>query len=373
MLFRSIVVFTSHLKAYGATGLDEEGEVTVSIAHGKIGPEQLKELDEVVVEANKRLLIPHEFNWILDGGVKLCGIKPYTPPIVIPANAGIQSKDNIYGSPIRSGMTNGGNEKGTKNVVKILLDLSVGEIPPTDFDGIYLVGEKIYDLNKPQDSFDKLVLKIVECGNTGKPVLLKLADKSEGMGKVRGALRLIHQKNLFDSFVEAVNFVREQKAWRNIQLVIPFVRGVSEFSEVKRLLAMKKLTRGNSVQIWMEVCIPENILNLEEYAVVGLDGFVLNMDELMSHINGFDLGEQELLYYKKDVKALLNFLEDGLKLAHKLKIPYIATGSIVLYPEVLEFLVEHGVYGVVVERYEADASKNFLQKMEKKLILSKSS
>ncbi|EKD90064.1 MAG: hypothetical protein ACD_32C00049G0001, partial [uncultured bacterium] len=30
------------------------------------------------------------------------------------------------------------------------------------------------------------------------PVFLKLADKSEGMGRVRGSLRLLHQKSLFD-------------------------------------------------------------------------------------------------------------------------------------------------------------------------------
>ncbi|MBI2334699.1 hypothetical protein HYU96_02760 [Candidatus Daviesbacteria bacterium] len=202
------------------------------------------------------------------------------------------------------------------------------------------------------------------------PVLVKLADKSEGMGKVRGTLRLLHQKSLFDPLTEAILFARNKKGLSNVHIVIPFIRSPQELMQIKRDLAVKKLMRKNSLQIWMEAATPENIINLEEYLLAGVDGVVLNLDELIAHFAGFDHQEPELMFYKRQVTGLLKFLEDSLKLLHKSKKPFLASGSIVLDPEVLEFLVEKGVYGVVVERYEAPSVKDLLHQVEKKHILS---
>jgi len=127
--------------------------------------------------------------------------------------------------------------------------------------------------------------------------------------------------------------------------------------------------RKNSLQLWLEAAVPENILNLEDYLVAGLDGVVLNLDELISHINGFDGNTGELMFYKNEVKGLISFLEDSLKILHKSKVPFIAYGSLSLYPQVLDFLVEKGAYGLVVEKYEAPSVHQLLNQTEKKLIL----
>lgn len=268
-----------------------------------------------------------------------------------------------------------------KSAVRVFLDMSTGlvvekELDPDSIgvDGVYIASEKIFDLNKPRDSFEDLVLRLVDSATTfsDKPILFKLADKSEGMGKVRGTLRLLHQKSLFDPMVDALDFVRHKRGLTNVHIVAPFVRGVNEFLQIKRELAVKKLSRKNSLQQWLEIAVPENIINLEEYLVAGLDGIVLNLDELNSHLNGFDHTQEDLVFYKNEVGGLLKFIEDGLKLLHKSKVPFIAVGSLSLYPQVLEFLVEKGVYGMVVERYEAPAAHELLHQTEKRLILQKS-
>ena len=347
---------------------DNFGDDTViNIKEGKLHPSDLKKLDEIVRVANKKLFIPHEYEWILDGGVKLVKVLPYTTP-VIPANAGIQLTTS--GSELDPRLR--GDDKN-RSAVKVFLDLSSGLVVEREVDGVYIASEKIFDLNKPRDSFEDLILKLVESAATfsNNPILFKLADKSEGMGKVRGTLRLLHQKSLLDPMIEALDFVRHKRGLTNVHMVTPFVRGVSEFLQIKRELAVKKLGRKNSLQLWMEVCTPENIINLEDYLVVGLDGVVLNLDELISHLNGFDAGVEELIPYKNEVGGLLKFIEDGLKLLHKSKIPFIAYGSLSQYPQVLEFLVEKGVFGVVVERYEAHSAHDLLHQMEKRVILRK--
>ena len=193
------------------------------------------------------------------------------------------------------------------------------------------------------------------------------------MGKVRGTLRLIHQKSLLDPMVEALDFVRHKKALLNVHIVIPFVRGVKELSRIKRELAAKKLMRKNSLQIWMEVAVPENIINLEDYLVIGVDGVVLNLDELSAHFGGYDYNASDLAHYKHEVSGLLKFLEDGIKLLHKSKVPFIAYGSLSLNPGVLDFLIEKGVYGMVVERYEAPSMVDLLHQAEKRMILRRAS
>lgn len=356
------VIFVKKVESMGRAFFDNlQDDTVINIKSGKVHPNDLKKIHDLVKDANKKLFIPHEYEWIIDGSLKLIGINHYTPGV-------------FFDSTVNLKVTTKEERKNSQSAIKVFLDLSEGFTIEKEIDGVYIASEKIFDLNKPSDSFENLVFKIVESAITfpDKPVLIKLADKSEGMGKIRGALRLLHQKNLFDPIVQALDFARHKKGLTNVHVVIPFVRGVTELMHIKRELAVKKLMRKNSLQLWMEVCTPENIINLEEYLLVGIDGVVLNLDELISYLNGFDASSEDMTFYKKEVNALLKFLEDGLKLLHKSKIKFIAIGSLTLYPQVLEFLVEKGVYGIVAEKYDAHSAKDLLYQTEKRMILRRS-
>lgn len=357
------VFFIKKMEASGSAYFDPiQDDSVINIKFGKLHPNDLKKIHDLVRDGNKKLFIPHEYEWVVYKGVKLIGIKPFTQTIV----SKIKSPGvSTYDTP---------DMDKEKSTVKIFLDLSTGLVVEKEVDGVYIASEKIFDLNKPRESFEDTLFKIVESAITfpSSPILFKLADKSEGMGKVRGTLRLLHQDSLFDPLIEALTFVRHKKRLTNVHIVIPFVRGVSEFLQIKRELAVKKLNRKNSLKIFLEVTVPENIINLEEYLINGLDGVVLNLDELIAHLNGFDHTESEINFYKNEVDGLLKFLEDGLKLLHKSQVPFITYGSITFNSKVLDFLIEKGVYGIVVERYEAPSIHELLHQAEKRMILRKS-
>ncbi|TSC86695.1 MAG: Uncharacterized protein G01um10147_776 [Microgenomates group bacterium Gr01-1014_7] len=359
-----LVIFLKKPEASGIAFFDSlQDDVVINIQTGKLHPNDQRKLFEIVQDANKKLFIPHEYEWIIDKGLKLTGIKSYTQPVILSA---------IEGSLTKVSPTS--NDK-SKSTVKVFLDLSKGLVIEREVDGIYISSEKIFDLNKPQTSWEELVFKLVECAHTfpNSPILMKLADMSEGMGKVRGALRLIHQKSLLDRLCEALLFARNKKELRNIHVVIPFVRGVNELVGLKRELAVRKLIRKNNFQVWLELAVPENVINLEDYLTQGVDGIVLNLDELSAHLSGYDHREQEVSFYKHEVTGLLKFLEDGIKLLHQSKIPFIAYGSLSLNPTVLDFLIEKGVYGIVVERFEAPSITELLHNAEKRMILRRTS
>lgn len=353
-----VVIFIKDLESFGTAFFDPlQDDVIINIKKGKLHPNDQKKIFDIVKEANKKLFIPYEYEWILDRGVRLVKVSPFTPNIAAEAVILTQQVANDSGRKL--------------SAVKVFLDLSVGLTIEKEVDGIYISSEKIFDLNKPNESFENLVFKLVESATTfpESPVFLKLADKSEGMGKIRGSLRLLHQSSLLNPLIESLDFVRHKKNLLNIHIVVPFVRSVRELMQIKRELAIKKLMRKNSLQIWLEICTPENMINLDEYLLVGVDGVVLNLDELISHFNGFDPKEEELAFYKHQVEGLINFLEDGIRLLHKSKMHFIAFGSVSLNPKMLEFLVEKGVYGIVVDRYEAHSAKDLLNQAEKRMIL----
>lgn len=332
-----VEIIIKNLKAKGVAFYDPFLEdVKVEILSGKLHPKDLKRIVEIAHEANKKLFIPHVYEWIFDGEVKLIRLTPYTPQLQGYTPDAPAQIDKITSSEARS-------------AVKVFLDLSLGLAIEKNVDGIFIDSSKISDI-------EELTFKLVESATTfsTSPVLLKLSAKLEPI-------------------LAALDFARHKKGLNNIHIVIRSVRTTNEFIQIKRELSSRKLMRKNSLQLWLELAIPENIINLEEYLMAGLDGVVLNLDELIAHLNGFDLKEQELASYKKEVKGLLKFLEDGIKLLNKSGIPFLALGSLSLYPEVLEFLVERGVYGIVVERYEAQGVVDLLHLAEKRMILRRSS
>ncbi len=359
------VFFVNDIEASGTAFFQPDMQDTqIEVKSGQLEPAYLKRLDEMFQEINQKVVINYIYDWILDHGLKIVGIKQMTPR----DEAHVDSL-NEYVPPMVY------EQPQIKSATKIFMDLSTGLTIEKDIDGVYISSEKSFDLNKPTESFEQLVFKLVESALTfpDKPVLMKLADISEGMGRVRGALRLIHQKSLIDPLIEAILFARNKKELKNIYVVMPFVRNNSELMQLKRELAVKNLLRKNNLQIWLELAVPENILNIDEYLVSGVDGVVLNLDELASFLGGFDGQVEEVGFYKQDVTALIKFLEESLKVLHKSKVPFIAYGNLVLDHRVLDFLVEHGVYGVVVERYETASASEILHKAEHRMVLRRTS
>ncbi|MBU1000482.1 hypothetical protein KKE78_03765 [Patescibacteria group bacterium] len=380
-----VLTFTSKIQGFGTAHFDFlASDVTVLVKEGRLHVNDIKKITEIVKLANKKLLLSYEYEWILDSGVKLIKVKPYTPSITIDSGTTISKDMPCKDTPC----------KAKRSAVKVFLDLSAPvqsgsfglniekEVDPgsTGVDGIYIASERIFDLNKPVESFEDLVSRVVQSAVNfpSVPVFVKLPDKPEGlsvgkagMGKLRGSLRLLHQKSLFDPAMKALDFVRHKKGLTNVHIVVPFVRGVNELLKIKRELAVRKLSRKNSLQLWMEVAVPENIINLEDYLIAGIDGVVLNLDELISYLNGFDCQQEELLFYKSEITGLLKFLEDGIRLLHKSKVPFIVYGSLAFSQKVLEFLIEKGVWGMVVECYEAHSAKDLLYQVEKRVILKR--
>ena len=286
----------------------------------------------------------------MDGGVKLVEVAQYIQEPVITAKAEGTISSLILGTQVR--------DDTPKTTVKLFYDLtSAGLVVDHIVEGVFLDSGKIAD---PEE----VLFKLVESASTFpfSPILFKLPDH---------ALSLIHHKEMLDKSCKAVLFTRNKKNHNNIHLVIPYVRGVFELSQLERELSSRNLARKNSLNIWLEVDIPENLLNLKDYLELGIDGVVINLDELSSHLLGFDCANEEVAAYRSEIYGLLKFLEDGIRLMHKVKKPFLVMGKFALEPEVLHFLVDKGVYGLILPKYEIHSARELIHQTEKKVILTR--
>ena len=194
--------------------------------------------------------------------------------------------------------------------------------------------------------------------------------ESNPMLGYRGAFRYIHDPQVFELELEAIKKVRNQKNLKNLWMMVPFVRNVSELKEVKRIITKSGLVRSPLFKLWMMVEIPSNVILLEEFLKVGIDGISIGSNDLTMLILGTDRDNSEVAReFDERNPAVLWALEHAIKTARK----HGATASICgqapsLYPDLLEKLVKWGVTSVSVSPDVIDSTRETIAKIEKNML-----
>ncbi|MBK6657610.1 MAG: phosphoenolpyruvate synthase [Proteobacteria bacterium] len=106
----------------------------------------------------------------------------------------------------------------------------------------------------------------------------------------RGASRYVADsfKPCFEMECEALRYVREQMGLTNVEVMVPFVRTVSEAASVVELLAANGLKRGlHGLRVIMMCELPSNALLADEF-LVHFDGFSIGSNDLTQLTLGLD-------------------------------------------------------------------------------------
>lgn len=102
----------------------------------------------------------------------------------------------------------------------------------------------------------------------------------------RGAFRYIATPEVFNLEIQAIKKVRLK--FNNLWLMIPFVRSPEELSRVRRLVAAEGLFENATFKFWMMVEIPTNVILIEEFIKVGIDGVSIGSNDLTMLLTGTD-------------------------------------------------------------------------------------
>jgi pyruvate,water dikinase len=183
----------------------------------------------------------------------------------------------------------------------------------------------------------------------------------------RGASRYYHEqyKEAFALECQALLRVRTVMGFKNVKIMVPFVRTVREAQLVTDEMARYGLARGNDgLELVMMCEVPSNVIIIDQFSNY-FDGFSIGSNDLTQLVLGVDRDSAVLapLFDERDeaVKRMMAMAIEG---AHK------AGRSIGIcgqgpsdYPEVADFLIKTGIDSLSLN---SDSVLPFLMSFKKK-------
>lgn len=165
----------------------------------------------------------------------------------------------------------------------------------------------------------------------------------------RGAARYIKEPDLFALEIEAVKRVRVDH--KNLNVMIPFVRTVDELIHTKALLEQYGLERGkDGFKLWMMAEVPSNVLLLDKFIDVGIDGVSIGSNDLTQLVLGVDRDSATLTQdFDERNEAVMYSFEKIITTAKNRGITVSICGQAPsFFPDLTAKLVEWGITSISV-------------------------
>ncbi len=195
-------------------------------------------------------------------------------------------------------------------------------------------------------------------------------EESNPMLGFRGAYRYIKNPDVFNLELEAIKHVRNKLGHKNLWLMIPFVSTVQEMDDVKKLVVAAGLYRGASFKLFMMVEIPANVILLDDFIDVGLDGISIGSNDLTMLTLGIDRDNAEVAAnFDERNPAVMASLEKIIKTSVKHKIMCGICGQAPSqYPEIVEKLVQWGITSISVNPDALERTRDIVYHCEERII-----
>ncbi len=199
-------------------------------------------------------------------------------------------------------------------------------------------------------------------GNKFEPV------ESNPMLGYRGAYRYIKDPDVFKLELEAI--IRTRQKHKNVHLMIPFVRNVAELKAVRKMVEEAGLFQDPTFKFWMMVEIPVNVVMLEDFIQVGIDGVSIGSNDLTMLILGTDRDNEEVATEFNELNpAVLWALERIVKTCQRLEITSSICGQAPsVYPELTDLLVKWGITSISVNPDVINSTREIIYQAEEKLL-----
>lgn len=189
----------------------------------------------------------------------------------------------------------------------------------------------------------------------------------------RGAARYISDDRVFEMELEAIKMVRNKMDLKNLWLMIPFVRNPKELLEVKKIVAANGLLRSGTFKLWMMCEIPTNVISLEAFLDVGIDGISIGSNDLTMLMLGTDRDNSEVAHDFSELDpSVLWAFERVIRTCSKRGVTCSMCGQAPSdYPDLVDKLVEWGITSVSVNPDAIHHVRETVAHAEEKLVKSK--
>ena len=183
----------------------------------------------------------------------------------------------------------------------------------------------------------------------------------------RGASRYVSDVDVFELEVEAIKRVRRE--YKNLWVMIPFVRTPAELAGVRDLMAKNGLVQAEDFKLWMMAEVPSNVFILDRFIDVGIDGISIGSNDLTQLILGIDRDSERLAkLFDERNEAVMIGLEKLITTARRRGITSSICGQAPSdYPELAQKLVEWGITSLSVNPDVIDKTRQLIHDLEQKV------
>jgi pyruvate,water dikinase len=192
-------------------------------------------------------------------------------------------------------------------------------------------------------------------------------DEENPMIGYRGASRYITDIETFKLELDAIKKVREK--YDNLWVMIPFVRTVKEMADTVKIMEEEGLKRSPTFKLWMMCEVPSNVILLDEFIDVGIDGISIGSNDLTQLTLGIDRDSARLAAtFDERNEAVMLSIEKVVKTCKAKGVTCSICGQAPsVYPEITEKLVEWGITSISVSPDMIDTTRDIIAKVETKL------
>ena len=159
------------------------------------------------------------------------------------------------------------------------------------------------------------------------------------------------------------------KGYKNITLMIPFVRTPVELMQIKSILEEHDLHQTTSFKLWIMVEVPSAVILLEDMISLGIDGVSIGTNDLTMLMLGVDRDSSEVAHiYSEQNEAVMWALEKVVKTARKHNVTVSVCGQAPSdYPDIAESLVRWGATSLSLNADAIDRTREMVCELEGKL------
>lgn len=183
----------------------------------------------------------------------------------------------------------------------------------------------------------------------------------------RGASRYIANPDVFLLELKAIKNIW-RAGYRNLHLMIPFVRTPWELVKIRGLVEQAGLFSFPEFKFWIMVEVPACAINLEAFIKIGIDGVSIGTNDLTMMLLGIDRDNEMVTnIYDERNPVVMGMLKHVVATAHRNKITCSICGQAASdYQEIVEMLVNEGITSLSVTPDAVDRTRELVYRIEKK-------
>lgn len=187
----------------------------------------------------------------------------------------------------------------------------------------------------------------------------------------RGAFRYIADPEVFTLELRAIKKVRQK--YKNLWIMIPFVRSPEELAAIRRIVAAEGLFESPTFKFWMMVELPVNVILLKKFIDVGIDGVSIGSNDLTMLISGTDRDNAEVAKaFNERSPAVKWAIKRVVRICNKNNISSSICGQAPsTYDDLVEELVGYGITSISVNPDAINRVRRIIVEKEKKIITGK--